>query len=70
MNVPYYKGKKSAWAFLREKSSSLIIHENRFWPYFGHFIQFHWFILADIANLDGLNRYTSINSVEDVGKGH
>ena len=33
MNVPYYKGKKTTRPFFREKSGSLIIHENRFWPF-------------------------------------
>ena len=25
------------WAFVREKSGSLIIHENRFWPFLAFF---------------------------------
>ena len=26
------------WAFVREKSGSLIIHENSFWPFFAFFL--------------------------------
>ena len=33
MNVPYYKQKKRTRPFFRENSCSLIIHENRFWPF-------------------------------------
>ena len=33
MNVPYYKTKKRTGPFFREKSGSLIIHENSFWPF-------------------------------------
>ena len=43
MNFPYYKDKKLAWAFFREKSSSLIIHENVFWPFLARFRDF-WMI--------------------------
>ena len=52
MNIPYYKGKKRTRRFFREKSSSLIIHENMFWPFLAIFGMFRWFILADIVNLD------------------
>ena len=33
MNVPYHKGKKRTRPFFQENSCSLIIHENRFWPF-------------------------------------
>ena len=33
IHVPYYKGKKRTRPFFQEKSGSLIIHENRFWPF-------------------------------------
>ena len=39
MNVPYHKGKKRTRPFVRENSRSLIIHENVFWSYFGHFLE-------------------------------
>ena len=34
MHVPYHKGKKRTWPFFQENSGSLIIHENRFRPFF------------------------------------
>ena len=52
MNVPYYKGKKPTRPFFQENSSSLIIHENVFWPFLTIFLMFPWFILADVVNLD------------------
>ena len=53
MNVPYYKVTQRTRRFFREKSSSLIIHENVFWPFLAIFVMFRWFVLADIVNLDG-----------------
>ena len=52
MNVPYYKNKKRTRRFFREKSCSLIIHENVFWPFLAIFVMFRLFILADIVYLD------------------
>ena len=52
-NVPYIKVTKRTRRFFREKSSSLIIHENVFWPFLAIFVMFRWFVLADIVNLDG-----------------
>ncbi len=37
MNVPHYKGKKRTRPFFQENSGSLIIHENRFWPFLAIF---------------------------------
>ena len=70
MNVPYYKNKKRTRRFFREKSCSLIIHENRFWPFLAIFISFGWLFLAEIANLHRWKGHTSVNSVQSVGKGH
>ena len=52
MNVQHNKNKKRTRPFFREKSASLIIHENVFWPFLANFLLFRWFILADIVNLD------------------
>ena len=69
-NVPYHKGKKRTRPFVRENSSSLIIHENVFWPYFGHFLKFHRFILPEIVNLDRLDGSSSVNCIQGIFKGH
>ena len=48
MNVPYYKDKKRAQRFSREKSGSLIIHENGFghiWPILSRLAGSFWLIL-------------------------
>ena len=70
MNVPYHKGKKRTRPFVRENSCSLIIHENVFWPYFGHFLKFRWFILPEIVNLDRLDGSSSVNCIQGITKGH
>ena len=70
MNVPYHKGKKRTRPFVRENSSSLIIHENVFWPYFGHFLKFRRFILPEIVNLDRLDGSSSVNCIQGITKGH
>ena len=62
-NVPYIKVTKRTRRFFREKSSSLIIHENRFWPFWAILINFGCFVLADIAYSDRLNRSLSTGNV-------
>ena len=70
MNVHWVKGKKRTRRFFRKNSSSLIIHENVFWPYFGHFLKFRWFILPEIVNLDRLDGSSSVNCFQGIFKGH
>ena len=57
MNVPYHKGKKRTRPFVREKSGSLIIHENvSKIMVFGHFFRDYWWDLPKNAHeysLDG-----------------
>ena len=47
INVGKWHGRIS-----QEKSSSLIIHENRFWAYFGHFLEIDCFGCFDVAYSD------------------
>ena len=63
MNVPYYKVTQRTRRFFREKSSSLIIHENRFLPFWVILINFPWFVLADIAYSARSNRSWSTGNV-------
>ena len=63
MNVPYYKGKKRTRPFFQENSSSLIIHENVFWPFLAILINFGWIVLADIAYSDRVNQSLSTGNV-------
>ena len=70
VKVPYYKGQKRAQRFFRKDSGSLIIHENVFWPYSGHFLKFRWFILPEIVNLDRLDGSSSVNCIQGITKGH
>ena len=63
MNVPYYKVTQRTRRFFREKSSSLIIHENRFLPFWAILINFPWFVLADIAYSARSNRSWSTGNV-------
>ena len=39
MKLQHDEGKKRTRPFVRKNSRSLIIHENVFWPYFGHFLE-------------------------------
>ena len=39
MKVRHDNGPKRARLFVRKNSGSLIIYENRFWPYFGFFLE-------------------------------
>ena len=62
-NVPYIKVTKRTRRFFREKSSSLIIHENVFWPFLAILINFGWIVLADIAYSDRVNQSLSTGNV-------
>ena len=63
MNVPYYKVTQRTRRFFREKSSSLIIHENRFLPFWAILINFPSFVLANIAYSARSNRSWSTGNV-------
>ena len=52
MKVQYDNGPNRTRAFVGKNSGSLIIHENLFWPYFGHFLEIGVPATLDIAYSD------------------
>ena len=55
-NVQHDKEKKRTRRFVRKNSRSLIIHENVFWPYFGHFLEIGVPATLDTAYSDRYHR--------------